>query len=49
LTHPVEEATIAGNLLDMLKNVSMVGDDLEFRSSRAAPTMKIDNITVSGT
>ncbi len=49
LAHPVEEATIAGNLLEMLQNVSMVGDDLEFRSSNAAPTLKIDNITVSGT
>ncbi|TKJ40848.1 PmbA [candidate division LCP-89 bacterium B3_LCP] len=49
LTHSIGEATIAGNLLGMLKNVSMVGNDLEFRSSRAAPTIKIDDVTVSGT
>ncbi len=49
LAYPVEEATIAGNLLEMLKNLVMVGSDLEFRSSRVAPTLKIENITVSGT
>jgi PmbA protein len=49
LAYPVEEATIAGNILDMLNNVSMIGNDLEFRSSRSAPTIRIDNITVSGT
>jgi len=49
IAYPVEEATIAGNLLDMLKNVSMIGNDLDFRGSRSAPTLKIDNITVSGT
>ncbi len=48
LTKPVEEATIAGNVLDMLKNVSLVGDDLVFRSSYASPTIKIDGLTVSG-
>jgi PmbA protein len=48
LTHPVEEATIAANLLDMLKNVVMIGNDLEFRRSTAAPTIRIDGITVSG-
>jgi PmbA protein len=49
LSYPVEEATIAGNLLDMLKNVSMIGNDLEFHTSRSAPTIKIEDITVSGT
>ena len=34
LTHAVEEVTIAGNLKEMLKNVSAVGNDLEFRGAR---------------
>ena len=38
VVHPVEEVTIAGNLLDMLRDVEMVGDDLAPRSSIAAPT-----------
>jgi len=49
LAYPVEEATIAANLLDMLKNVTMIGNDLDFRSSTVAPTIKIEGITVSGT
>ncbi|HLK11847.1 MAG TPA: metallopeptidase TldD-related protein [Candidatus Binatia bacterium] len=48
LTHPVEEVTIAGNLLDMLRNVEMVGTDLRFRSACAAPTLKIARMTVAG-
>lgn len=48
LTHPVEEVTIAGNLLQMFRDVEMVGDDLVFRSSIAAPTLKIRQMTVAG-
>jgi PmbA protein len=48
LTFPVEEVTIAGNLLQMLRDVEMVGDDLVFRSSVAAPTVKIARMTVGG-
>ena len=46
--HPVEEVTIAGNLLDMLRGIEMVGDDLEPRSSIAAPTLKISRMTIAG-
>lgn len=45
---PVEEITVAGNLRDMFRNVSAIGDDLEFRSSMAAPTLRIDGMTVAG-
>jgi len=48
LTRPVQEVTIAGNLLEMLKNVDAVGDDLEFRGSHAAPTIRFNELTVSG-
>ena len=48
LTHPVEEITIAGNLLDMFKNIEMLGNDLVFRSSSTAPTLKIAQMTVAG-
>jgi len=33
LTHAVEEVTIAGNLADMLRNVTAIGNDLEFRGA----------------
>ena len=47
-TFPVEEITVAGNLKDMFRNVSAIGNDLEFRSSMATPTLRIDGMTVAG-
>src|SRR6478609_8332760 len=48
LTYPVEEVTVAGNLKDMLNNISEIGNDLEFRGSTAAPTLRIDGMTIAG-
>jgi PmbA protein len=48
LTHAVEEVTIAGNLAEMLRNVTAIGSDLIFRSSIASPTLRIDGMTVAG-
>jgi len=48
LTFPVEEITVAGNLKDMLFNVSEIGKDLEFRSAIACPTLRIEGMTVAG-
>ncbi len=48
LTTPVEEITIAGNLLAMLQNIEMVGNDLELRRTLAAPTLKIAEMTIAG-
>ena len=48
LAYPVEEVTIAGNLNEILKNISMVGRDLEMRGRIAAPTIKISRMTVAG-
>ncbi len=45
---PVEEITVAGNLRDMLHNISEIGSDLEFRGSTAAPTLRIEGMTVAG-
>ena len=49
LTHPVEEITIAGNLLDMFAGIEMIGRDLAFRGPTAAPTVKIASLMVAGT
>ncbi len=48
LAFPVQEVTIAGNLGRMLQDIEMVGSDLEFRGSIAAPTLKISEMTVAG-
>ncbi|MGP0591474.1 TldD/PmbA family protein [Nitrospira sp. T9] len=48
LTHPVEEVTIAGNLQQILKDIEMIGNDLEFRGRVASPTVKIRKMMVAG-
>lgn len=48
LAYPVSEVTIAGNLLQMLRDIEMVGNDLVLRRSIAAPTVKIARMTVAG-
>jgi PmbA protein len=48
LTHAVEEVTIAGNLAEMLKNVTAIGSDLVFRGAIASPTLRIDGMTIAG-
>ena len=46
--YPVEEITVAGNLKEIFFNISDVASDLEFRGSVAAPTIRIDGLTVGG-
>jgi PmbA protein len=48
LAYPVEEITIAGNLLEMFRQIDMVGRDLAFRDRTAAPTVKVARMTVAG-
>jgi PmbA protein len=48
LTHAVEEVTIAGNLAEMLLNITAIGNDLVFRGSVASPTLRIDGMTIAG-
>ncbi|MEQ1885073.1 MAG: metallopeptidase TldD-related protein [Bryobacteraceae bacterium] len=48
LAYPVSEITIAGNLKQMLMEIEAVGSDLEFRTSIAAPTLLIREMTISG-
>src|ERR1039458_7109547 len=48
LAYPVEEITIAGNLKDMYKNISAFGNDLTFRTATAAPTLRIEGMTIAG-
>jgi PmbA protein len=48
LAFPVAEITIAGNLKQMLLDIQQVGNNLEFRSSLASPTIVIQEMTISG-
>jgi PmbA protein len=48
LTFAVEEVTIAGNLKEMLNNITAIANDLEFRGAVASPTLRIDGMTIAG-
>jgi PmbA protein len=48
LAYPVEEVTVAGNLLDMLAAVDGVANDLTLRDRTASPTLKIGRMVVAG-
>jgi PmbA protein len=48
LAYPVEEITIAGNLKEMYRNISAIGNDLVFRSASAAPTLRVEGMMIAG-
>ena len=47
-TYAVEEITIASNLLSMFRGIEAVGNDLEFRSRIASPTLLVGRMTIAG-
>lgn len=48
LAEPVAEFTIAGKFLEMLNNITMIGNEPDERGSVLAPALKVDKMTVSG-
>ncbi len=48
IAYPVAEITISGNMSQILKQIEMVGSDLEFRRSITGPTIKIAEMTIGG-
>ena len=48
LAYPVSGITIASDMLSMFKNIEAIGNDLDFRSSTASPSIKISKMTVAG-
>lgn len=48
IAHPVEEVTIAGHMLEMMKGIDRVGADLDTRSSLHAPTIRFGELAISG-
>jgi PmbA protein len=45
---PVEEVTIAGNLLDMFKGIRAVGNDVLVRGSKQNGSILVDRLTIAG-
>ncbi|MFQ5457227.1 MAG: TldD/PmbA family protein [Myxococcota bacterium] len=48
LAYPVEEITIAGNLLTMYERIEAVANDLDLRRTVAAPTLLIGEMMIAG-
>ncbi|MDA8233200.1 MAG: TldD/PmbA family protein [Clostridia bacterium] len=48
LTKPVRGIAIAGNILELLSAVDGVGNDLRLMGSKGAPTLRIAQMTISG-
>jgi PmbA protein len=48
IQYPVEEITIAGNLLDMYRNLVAVGNDCDFPGSTTTGSWLIERMTVAG-
>ena len=46
--YPVEEITVAGNLLDMYRNIIAIGDDYDNRGSTECGSIVIENMTIAG-
>jgi PmbA protein len=45
---PVKEAVIGGNILNLFKNIAMVGDDLRFYGNIGSPSLLIEAVDISG-
>jgi PmbA protein len=48
IAYPVEEITIAGNLKDMFRGISAVGNDVLVRGSKQIGSVLIDRMTIAG-
>jgi PmbA protein len=48
IVYPVSEMTISGNLGTILESITMVGNDLEFRSPVCGPSILIAELTLAG-
>ena len=48
ICYPVEEITIAGNLKDMLGNISAIGSDIVVHGSKQCGSLLVKQMTVAG-
>jgi PmbA protein len=48
LAYPVEEITVAGNLIEMYKNIISIGNDIDRRGNVLTGSVMIDAMTVAG-
>jgi PmbA protein len=44
----VREITIAGNILDLMKNVDAVANDLRFQGRIGSPSLRVKELSIGG-
>jgi PmbA protein len=47
--YPVREITIAGNILDLMKNIDVVGSDIRFSGRIGCPSLLVKELSIGGT
>ena len=45
---PVREITISGNILDLMKDVDAVGNDLRFSGRIGSPSLRVKELSIGG-
>ena len=48
LAYPVEEITVAGNLVEMYKNIISIGNDVDPRGNVLTGSVFMDTMTIAG-
>lgn len=48
LARPVRGMAVAGNIMDVIRNIDAVGSDLQFFGGKGAPTLRISKMSISG-
>lgn len=48
IRHPVQGVTIAGNAFDILKDIDMMGNDLDMNRGLACPTFRVNQMQIGG-
>ena len=48
IVHAVEEITIAGNLVDMFKQIVAIGNDVLVQGSKQIGSVLIESMTIAG-
>jgi PmbA protein len=46
--YPVREITIAGNILDLMRNVDAVGSDIRFSGRIGCPSLRVKELSIGG-
>ena len=44
----MREITIAGNILDLMKNIDAVGRDLRFSGRIGSPSLRVKELSIGG-